>query len=119
MNKTFFTVPMIVLVILLVCSVTALAHEGEDHEKKVYEEGSYGSSMGTGHEYGGHESGGHDYKGDHGGNPAKHSKEYYDKKYGKYDHEKKEMYKEGSGMNDDSHRMKEKIEHQRYEEGSR
>jgi hypothetical protein len=114
MNKTFFSVPLIVLAFLLVCSGTVIAHEGEDHDKKVYEEGSYGSSVGTGHKYGGHE-----YSGDHGDKPGEYSKEYYEKKYGKYDHEKKEMYEEGSGMNENAHRMKDEMEHKRYEEGSR
>ena len=114
MNKTFLAVPLVVLAVFLIYSGTVIAHEGDDHDKKVYEEGSYGSSMETGHKYSGHE-----YKDDHGGNPAKHSKEYYDKKYGKYDHDKKGMYEEGSGMNEEAHRMQEEMEHKRYEEGSR
>ena len=114
MNKIFFTVSLMVMAFILVCSGTVIAHEGEDHDKKVYEEGSYGSSMDKGHKYGGHE-----YKDDHGGNPAKHSKEYYDKKYGKYDHDKKAAHEEGSGTNEEAYRMKEEMEHKRYEEGSR
>ena len=114
MNKMLFTVPLIVLVVLLVCSGAVIAHEGEDHDKKVYEEGSYGASMDKGQKYGGHE-----YKGEHSGDPAKHSKEYYDKKYGKYDHEKKGIHEEGSGMNEDAQRMNEEMEHKRQEEGSR
>ena len=45
MNKIFFTVSLMVMAFILVCSGTVIAHEGEDHDKKVYEEGSYGSSM--------------------------------------------------------------------------
>ena len=113
MNKIFFTGSLMVMAFILVCSGTVIAHEGEDHDKKAYEEGSYGSSMDTGHNYGGHE-----YKDDHGGSPAKHSKEYYDKKYGKYDHEKKETMDEGSGMKDEAMKRKE-MEHKRMEEGSK
>ncbi len=112
MNKTLFTVPLMILAALLVFSGTVIAHEGEEHGKEKYEEGSGGSSMEMDHK-----SGGHEYKGEHGGEAEKHSKEYYDQKYGKYDHEKKELQEEGSGMKDDAHRMKE--EQERKEEGSR
>ena len=49
----------------------------------------------------------------------------YEKKYGKYDHEKKHtmdsgkaMHEEGSGMKDEAMKMKE-MEHKRMEEGSK
>jgi hypothetical protein len=109
MNKMFFAIPLIGM--LLVFSSTALAHEGEQHGKEMYEEGSSGSSMGMDHK-----SDGHEYKGEHGGD---HSKEYYEKKYGKkYDHEKHELKEEGSGMKDEAMKKKE-MEHKRMEEGSK
>jgi hypothetical protein len=40
---------------------------------------------------------GYEYKGEHGGD---HSKEYYEKNYGKYEHEKNHMKEEGSSMKD-------------------
>ncbi|HIE42879.1 MAG TPA: hypothetical protein EYP95_06625 [Nitrospinaceae bacterium] len=113
MNKAFFTIPLILMGILLVFSSTVTAHEGESHDKGMYEEGSGGSSM---HEMGSKSEGtAHEYKGEHGGD---HSKEYYEKKYGKYDHEKKGMMNEGSGMKDEAMKMKE-MEHKRMEEGSK
>jgi hypothetical protein len=105
MNKMLFSI----LLIGMLFSSNAMAHEGEAHAKDTYEEGSGGSSM---HEMGNKAEGkAHEYKGDH-------SKEHYEKKYGKYDHEKKEMQEEGSGMKDEAMKMKE-MEHQRKEEGSK
>ena len=107
MNKTLFTIPLILMGMLLVFSSTAIAHEGEDHGKEMYEEGSGGSSMEMGR-----------------GSRAM-AQEYYEKKYGKYEHEKNKMREsgntmmdEGSGMKEEAMRMKE-MEHQRREEGSK
>lgn len=114
MKKIFFAVLLLVMGMLF--STSAFAHDGETHD--AYEEGSGGSSMDMGHK-----SGGHEYKGDHGGD---HSKEYYEKKYGKYDHEKHkmehemhEMKEEGSGMKEDAHEQMQKEMHERKEEGSK
>ncbi len=118
MNRTLFSILLIGM--LLLFSSTAIAHEGEEHEKGMYEEGSGGSSMEMGskspamaHEY------------NEGQNIGmEHSKEYYEKKYGKYEHEKQGMMEsgnimkeEGSGMKEEAMRMKE-MQHQRQEEGS-
>ena len=113
MNKTLFTIPLILMGMLLVISSTAIAHEGEDHGKEMYEEGSGGSSMEMGR---GSRAMAHEYKGEHG-DGMEHSKEYYEKKYGKYEHEKQGMKEEGSGMKEEAKRMKE-MQHQRKEEGS-
>jgi hypothetical protein len=111
MNETLFSILLIGM--LLVFSSTAMAHDGEAHAKDVYEEGSGGSSM---HEMGNKAEGmAHEYKGKQG---EDHSKEYYEKKYGKYEHEKKGMQEEGSGMKDEAMKMKD-MEHQRKEEGSK
>jgi len=110
MKKMFFAVLLLVMGMLF--SSTAIAHEGEDHDKKAYEEGSGGAAEEMGHKAGGMA---HEYKGEHGG---EHSKEYYEKKYGKYEHEKKEAMEEGSGMKEDAHKMQEQM-HERKEEGSR
>ena len=45
MNKTLFTIPLVLMGMLLVLSGTAIAHEGEEHDKGMYEEGSGGSAM--------------------------------------------------------------------------
>ena len=121
MNKTLFTIPLILMGMLLVFSSTAIAHEGEDHGKEMYEEGSGGVSMEMGR---GSRAMTHEYKeGQNAG--MEHSKEYYEKKYGKYEHEKNKMREsgntmmdEGSGMKEEAMRMKE-MEHQRREEGSK
>ena len=42
MNKTLFTIPLVLMGMLLVLSGTAIAHEGEEHDKGMYEEGSGG-----------------------------------------------------------------------------
>jgi hypothetical protein len=112
MKKTRFTIPLILMGMLLVLSGTAIAHEGEEHDKGTYEEGSGGSAMEMDHKAGGM---GHEYKEEHGG---EHSKEYYEKKYGKYEHEKQGMKEEGSSMKKEVMKMKEMEEHKRKEEGS-
>jgi hypothetical protein len=111
MKKMFFAVLLLVMGMLF--SSTAFAHEGEDHDKKVYEEGSGGAAMEMDHKASGMA---HEYKDEHGG--GDHSKEHYEKKYGKYEHEKKEAMEEGSGMKEDAHKMQEEM-HQRKEEGSK
>ena len=108
MKKMFFAA--LLLVIGMLFSSTAIAHEGEDHDEKVYEEGSGGAAKHMGNKASGMD---HEYK-ESGG----HSKEHYEKKYGKYAHEKKEMQEEGSGMKDEAMKMKE-MQHQRKEEGSK
>ena len=121
MNKTLFTIPLILMGVLLVFSSTAIAHEGEEHEKGMYEEGSGGSSMEMGSKS---RAMAHEYN--EGQNVGmEHSKEYYEKKYGKYEHEKNKMREsgntmmdEGSGMKEEAMRMKE-MEHQRREEGNK
>jgi hypothetical protein len=110
MKKMFFAVLLLVMGMLF--SSTAFAHDGEQHGKEMYEEGSGGMDMG-------HKAKGmaHEYKDEHGG--GDHSKEYYEKKYGKYEHEKKEAMEEGSGMKEDAHQQMQKEMHQRKEEGSK
>jgi hypothetical protein len=113
MNKMFFAVSGIVLAVLLVFSGTVIAYEGEKHEEK-YEEGSGGAAMEMDHK-----AGGHKYKGEHG-EGMEHSKEYYEKKYGKkYDHEKHELKEEGSGMKDSAQQMMREEHPERKEEGSK
>ena len=75
----------------------------------MYEEGSGSAAVDMGHKASGME---HEYK-----ESGEHSKEHYEKKYGKYDHEKKAMG-EGSGMKEDANKMKEQA-HERKEEGSK
>jgi len=113
MKKTLFTIPLILMGMLLVLSGTAIAHEGEEHDKGMYEEGSGGASMEMGMKS---PAMTHEYKGEHG-DGMEHSKEYYEKKYGKYEHEKQGMKEEGSSMKEEVMKMKE-MEHQRKEEGS-
>ena len=120
--KKLVTAISLIAMLMLIAS-TALAHdgvhEGESHD--IYEEGSGGSAMEMdreshtmGYEYKGGGSGG--MEGEHSG--MEHSKEYYEKKYGKYDHKKHEMQEEGSDMKEDAMKMR-KMQHQRMEEGSR
>ncbi len=109
MKKMFFAVLLLVMGMLF--SSTAFAHEGEDHDKKVYEEGSGGAAMEMDHKASGMA---HEYK-----DSGEHSKEHYEKKYGKYEHEKKEAMEEGSGMKEDAHQKMQKEMHQRKEEGSK
>ena len=112
MKKMFFAVLLLVMGMLF--STTAFAHDGEAHAKDAHEEeGSGGSSMDMGHKAG---EMAHEYKSEHGG--GDHSKEHYEKKYGKYEHEKKEAMEEGSGMKEDAHKMQEQA-HERKEEGSK
>ena len=108
MKKMFFSALLLVMGMLF--SSTAIAHEGEDHDKKVYEEGSGGAAMDMDHKASGIA---HEYK-----ESGEHSKEHYDKKYGKYEHEKKKAMEEGSGMKEDAHKMQEQA-HERKEEGSK
>ena len=119
--KKMVTAISLIAMLMFVAS-TALAHDGA-HEGKshdMYEEGSGGSAMEMdreshtmGYEYKGGGSGG--MEGEHSG--MEHSKEYYEKKYGKYDHKKHEMQEEGSDMKEDAMKMR-KMQHQRMEEGS-
>ena len=106
MNKTVFTVPLILMAMLLVFAAPAFAHEGEDHGEKKYEEGSGGSATEMDRKS---RMQGHEYKDEHG-------MEHYDNKY---ENEKHKLQEEGSGMKDDAHRMKEEMERKRKEEGSK
>jgi hypothetical protein len=108
MKKMFFAA--LLLVIGMLFSSTAIAHEGEGHDEKVYEEGSGGAAKHMGNKASGT---GHEYK-----KSGKHSKEHYEKKYGKYEHEKKEGMEEGSGMKEDAQKMQEQA-HELKEEGSK
>ena len=115
MKKMFIAIPLTLMAILF--ASIALAHEGEHEEKKggheMYEEGSGGSAMEMDRKS---RAMAHEYKEEHGGD---HSKEYYEKKYGKYEHEKKDhMKEEGSSMKDEAMKMKE-MEHKRMDEGSK
>ena len=96
MKKMFFAIPLTLMAMLF--ASTAMAHEGEHEGKKggheMYEEGSGGSAMEMDRKS---RAMAHEYKGEHGGD---HSKEYYEKKYGKYEHEKNHMKEEGSSMKD-------------------
>ena len=108
MKKMFFAA--LLLVIGMLFSSTAIAHEGEDHDGKMYEEGSGGAAKHMGNKASGMD---HEYK-----VSGEHSKEHYEKKYGKYEHEKKERMEEGSGMKEDAHKMQEQA-HESKEEGSK
>jgi hypothetical protein len=108
MKKMFFAVLLLVMGMLF--SSTAIAHEGEDHDEKVYEEGSGGAANDMDNKVSGRA---HEYK-----ESGEYSKEYYEKKYGKYEHEKKEAMEEGSGMKEDAHKMQQQA-NERKEEGSK
>ena len=108
MKKIFFAA--LLLVIGMLFSSTAIAHEGEDHDGKMYDEGSGGAAKHMGNKASGMD---HEYK-----ESVEHSKEHYEKKYGKYEHEKKEGMEEGSGMKEDAHKMQEQA-HEPKEEGSK
>ena len=120
MKKMVTAISLIVM--LMFVASTALAHDGA-HEGKshgMYEEGSGGSAMEMdlkshtiGQEYKGEGSG--SMEGEHSG--MEHSKEYYEKKYGKYDHKKHEIQEEGGAMKEEATKMR-KMQHQRMEEGS-
>ena len=114
MKKMFIAIPLILMGMLF--ASTAMAHDGAYDEGKdghgIYEEGSGGSAMEMDRKS---RAMAHEYKGEHGGD---HSKEYYEKKYGKYEHEKNHMKEEGSSMKDEAMKMKE-MEHKRMDEGSK
>ncbi len=114
MKKVFTAISLIAMLMFFASPVLSHdgEHEGEKHGQGMYEEGSGGSAMEMDRKS---RAMAHEYKDEHGG---EHSKEYYEKKYGKYDHEKHEMKEEGSGMKDEAMKMKE-MEHQRMEEGSK
>ena len=119
--KKMVTAISLIAMLMFVAS-TALAHDGT-HEGKshgMYEEGSGGSAMETDpkshtmrHEYNGEGSG--VMGGEHSG--MEYPKEYYENKYGKYDHKKHGIQEEGSGMEEEAMKMK-KMQHQRMEKGS-
>ena len=110
----FITIPLTLMVMLF--ALNAMAHDDVHDEGKgghgMYEEGSGGSAMEMGSKS---PAMAHEYTGEHGGD---HSKEYYEKKYGKYEHEKNHMKEEGSGMEEEAMKMKE-MEHKRMDEGSK
>jgi hypothetical protein len=108
MKKIIFAA--LLLVIGMLFSSTAIAHEGEDHDGKMYEEGSGGAAKNMGNKASGMD---HEYK-----VSGEHSKEHYEKKYGKYEHDKKEGMEEGSGMKEDAYKMQEQG-HESKEEGSK
>jgi hypothetical protein len=114
MKKMFIAIPLILMGMLY--ASTAMAHDGAHDEGKgghgMYEEGSSGSAMEMDRNS---RAMAHEYKGKHDEN---HSKEYYEKKYGKYEHEKNHMKEEGSSMKDEAMNMKE-MEHKRMDEGSK
>jgi len=110
MKRMFAMILLTQMGILLLFASTALAHDGaHDGEKEdhgMYEEGSGGSAMEmdhksrtTTHEY--KEEGSSGMEGEHSGMTGEHlgmeySKEYYEKKYGKYEHKKDYLKEEGS-----------------------
>lgn len=114
MKKVFTAISLIA--ILMLFASTAMSHDGEHEvEKKghgMYEEGSGGSAMEMDHNS---RAKAHEYKEKHGGD---HSKEHYEKKYGKYEHEKNHMKEEGSSMKDEAMKVKE-MEQKRMNEGSK
>ena len=119
--KKMVNVISLIAMLMFVAS-TSLAHDGA-HEGKshgMYEEGSGGSAMKMDHkshtmgpEYTSEGSGG--MEGEDSG--MEYSKEYYEKKYGKYDHKKHEIQEEGSAMKEEVMKMR-KMQHQRMEKGS-
>ena len=114
MKKMFIGIPLILIRMLFFS--TALAHEGEHEGEKdsqgIYEEGSGGSAMEMDRKS---RAMSHEYKEENSGD---HSKEHYEKKYGKYEHEKKEMKDEGSSMKEEAMKMKE-MEQKRIDKGSK
>ncbi|MBL4665307.1 hypothetical protein JYT29_00235 [Nitrospina gracilis] len=114
MKKMFIAIPLILMGMLF--ASTALAHEGEHEGEKgdhgMYEEGSGGSAMEMDRKS---RAMAHEYKEEHGGD---HSKEHYEKKYGKYEHEENHMKEEGSSMKEEAMKMKE-MEQKRMDEGSK
>ena len=111
----FIAIPLTLMAMLF--ASTALAHD-DGHEGKngghgMYEEeGSGGSAMEMDRKS---RAMAHEYKKDHDGD---HSKEHYEKKYGKYEHEKNHAKEEGSGMKEEAMKMKE-MEQKRMNEGSK
>ena len=111
MKKMFTMILLTQMGMLLLFVSTALAHDGEKGDHGIYEEGSGGSAMemdhqsrAMGHEY--KEEGSSGMKNDHSNMKGEHlgmehSKEYYEKKYGKYEHKKDYVKKEGSTMKDE------------------
>jgi hypothetical protein len=114
MKKVFAAISLIAMLMLFVSS--SMAHDGAHDEGKeghgMYEEGSGGSAMEMGRNS---RAKAHEYKEEHGGD---HSKEHYEKKYGKYEHEKNHMKEEGSSMKDEAMKVKE-MEQKRMNEGSK
>jgi len=108
MKRMFTMILLAQMGTLLLVASTALAHDGEKGDHSIYEEGSGGSAMemdyksrAMAHEYKEEGSGG--MEGDHSGMTGEHlgvehSKEYYEKKYGKYEHKKGHVKEEGSKM---------------------
>jgi hypothetical protein len=107
--KRMFTMILLTQVgMLLLLASTAIAHDDEKGDHGIYEEGSGGSAMemdhksrAMAHEYKEEGSGG--MEDDHSGMTSErlgteHSKEYYEKKYGKYEHKKDHVKEEGSTM---------------------
>jgi hypothetical protein len=112
MKKMFITIPLILMGMLFASN--AMAHDDAHDEggHGMYEEGSGGSAMEMDRKS---RAMAHEYTGEHGGD---HSKEYYEKKYGNYEHEKNHMQEEGSSMKEEAMKMKE-MEHKRMDEGSK
>ena len=116
MQRMFTMILLTQMGMLLLLASTALAHDGaHDGEKGdhgIYEEGSGGSAMemdhksrAMAHEYKEEGSGG--MESDHSGMTdehlgVEHSKEYYEKKYGKYEHKKDYLKEEGSAMKEEA-----------------
>ena len=114
MKRTFTMILLTQVGMLLLFASTALAndgaHDGEKGDHGIYEEGSGGSAMemdhksrAMGHEYKEGSSGMEDnhssMTGEHLG--MEHSKEYYENKYGKYEHKKDYLQEEGSAMKEE------------------
>ena len=112
MKRMFTMILLTQMGMLLLFVSTALAHDGEKGDHGIYEEGSGGSAMkmdqksrAMAHEY--QEEGSSGMEGDHSSMTGEHlgmehSKEYYEKKYGKYEHKKDYVKEEGSTMKDDA-----------------
>ena len=119
MKKMVIAIPFIIMFIF--AAPTVFAHDGahKDESYGMYEEGSGGSAMEM--DLKSPSSVAHEYKKGSGGmkreQSMEHSKEYYEKKYGRYDHKKHEVQEEGSAMEDEAMKMIE-MQHQNIEEGS-
>ena len=115
MKKVFTMILLTQMGMLLLFVSTALphdgAHEGEKGDHGIYEEGSGGSAMEMdhksrtmGHEY--KEEGSSGMEDDQSSMTGEHlgmepSKEYYENKYGKYEHNKDYLKEEGSVMKEE------------------